>query len=331
MTTFRPKELKDQVIVITGATSGIGLATGAMAASQKAKVVMNGRNSKELRKCAKEIREKGGEVISVAGDISNKEDILKIRDKSLEAFGRIDTWVNNAGVAIYGSLLDYDLEEEKKLFDINFWGTRMASSVAVEEMGRAGGGVLINIGSELSSMAPPVLGIYSASKHAVKAFTDSLRIEIREKNLPVHVALIRPTSIATPMPVHGSKRLSEGDPSLPSPLYHPDVVASMILRCAVEPKRDVFVGVQARLSSISTNLFPEMTDLIARLRAPAIRQGIKSPHKEENENLNHESRDEGKMTADYGRRILKRSLYSDITTLGITGTFRHYLSNDGNP
>lgn len=330
MTTFRPKELKDQVIVITGATSGIGLATAVMAASNKAKVVMNGRNSKELRKCAADIREKGAEVISVAGDISNKDDIMKIRDKTLEAFGRIDTWVNNAGVAIYGSLFDYDLEEEKKLFDINFWGTRMASSVAVEEMSKAGG-VLINIGSELSEMAPPVLGIYSASKHAVKAFTDSLRIEIREKNLPVHVTLIRPTSIATPMPVHGSKRLSEGDPSLPSPLYHPDVVASMILRCAVEPKRDVFVGVQARLSSISTNLFPEMTDLIARLRAPAISQGIKTPHKEENENLNHASRDEGKITADYGRRILKRSLYSDITTLGITGTFRHYISNVGNP
>lgn len=330
MKTMKPKNLQDQVIVITGATSGIGLSTAKMAAAQKAKVVMNGRNSKELRKCAAELRENGGEVVTQTGDISTQEDLKKIRDKALEAYARIDTWVNNAGVAIYGSLLDYDLEEEKKLFDINFWGTRMASTLAVEELGKQGG-VLINVGSELSEMAPPVLGIYAASKHAVKAFTDSLRVEIKERNLPVHVCLIRPTSIATPMPLHGASRLPEGEPSLPSPLYHPDVVASMILRCAVNPKRDVFVGAQARLSSISNTLFPEITDVIARFRGPDIRQRMKSTHNEENENLNHFSKNEGEVTADYGRRILKRSLYSDLTTLGFVGTFRHYLSGEGNP
>lgn len=330
MKAMRPKNIQEQVIVITGATSGIGLSTAMMAAAQKAKVVMNARNSKELRRCAAEIREKGGEVITVAGDISNEEDLRKIRDKALETYGRIDTWVNNAGVAIYGSLLNYNLEEEKKLFDINFWGTRMASTMAAEELGK-NGGVLINIGSELSEMAPPVLGMYAASKHAVKAFTDSLRVEIRERNLPVHVCLIRPTSIATPMPAHGASRLLEGEPSLPSPLYHPDVVASIILRCAVNPKRDVFVGAQARLSSISNTLFPEITDVIARFRGPDIRQGMKTAHNNENENLNHPSRDEGEQTADYGRRILKRSLYADLTTLGFVGTFRHYLSGEGNP
>lgn len=325
MKTHKTKHIQDQVILITGASSGIGLATATMAAKQGARVVMTARNAKELRKCVHKIRERGGDVLGIPGDISNIQDLETVRDRALETYGGIDTWVNNAGVAIYGELLNGDFDQEKKLFETNFWGTRMASHVAVQYFSNHSG-TLINIGSELSELSPPVLGIYSASKHALRAFTDSLRIEVSEKNLPVNVCLIRPTSIATPMPEHGTSRLTQGWPSLPSLLYHPDVVATMIIRCAVNPKRDIFVGAQARLSSISTTLFPQMTDLVARLRSSAIRQGMPSPHQETQENLTHLSQEEGKIVGDYDRKILNRSLYSDLTTLGVGGTIRHYFS-----
>lgn len=324
---FKPKELKDQVIVVTGATSGIGLATAKLAAKEGAQVVLNARNLKELKKCVQAIIQDGGQAVAAPGDISDYESITKIRDKALEAYGRIDTWVNNAGVAIYGELVDTNFDEEKRLFDVNFWGTRMASQVAVEEL-RKSGGTLINVGSELSEFAPSVLGIYAASKHAIKAFTDALRIELQIKKVPVNVCLIRPTSIATPMPEHGANRLEKGEPSLPSMLYHPNLVATMIIRCAVNPQRDVFVGAQARLSSISSTIFPAFSDAVARLRSSAISQGMPDPHRAEDENLQQVPRSEGKVLGNFQRVILRNSLYSDLATLGFRGTIKSYLTKE---
>lgn len=325
MTKFRPRPLKDQIIVITGATSGIGLSTAEMAARAGAYVVLNARNNKELKRVVNKIRETGGAAVSSSGDIADPETALRIRDKALEAYGRIDTWVNNAGVAVYESLLKGDIAAEKKLFETNFWGTRYASDVAVKEL-RKNGGTLINIGSELSEMTPPVLGIYSASKHAIKAFTDSLRVEVNNQNLPVQICLIRPTSIATPMPEHSKNNLEEGEPSLPSFLYHPDVVATMILRCAVNPKRDIFVGAQARLTSISSTLFPGITDVIAKMRTPAIIRGIARPHQKNEENVETSPESAGKAEGHFDRTVLTSSLYSDLTTLGVRGTLKHYLN-----
>jgi short-subunit dehydrogenase len=325
MISLNPRPLSEQVIVITGASSGIGLATAKLAAKEGAKVVINARNSNELGRIAREI---GDTVIAAPGDVSVYEDIMKIKDTALENFGRIDTWINNAGVAIYGDLQNANFEDERKLFEINYWGTRMASDVALKELSKNGGS-LINVGSELSELSPPVLGAYAASKHAIKAFTDSLRIEIQSKKLPVNVTLIRPTSIATPMPEHGTNDLQEGEPSLPSFLYHPDVVATMILRCAVKPKRDMFVGIQARISSIASTLFPEITDSIAKFRTSEMKQGISPTHKKEKENLEKAPNQEGKVKGNYNRHIIRRSIYSDLATLGVKGTIKNYLSSNG--
>jgi len=319
---FKPKELSQQTIVITGASSGIGLATAKLAAAKGAKVVLAARSEDQITMLAREIEKEGGKALAVTCDVTKYEDLLNLRDESIKKFGQIDTWVNNAGTSIYGYLIESDLAEEKKLFETNFWGARNGSLIAVETM-KETGGVLINLGSEVSVAAQPLLGMYSASKHALKAFTEALRSELRDKNYPIEVCLVRPTAIDTPFPDHAANRLDEGEPSLPSPLYHPDTAASAILKCAETPQRDVYVGGPARLSAILDTCFPAVKDMMAESRMKELKQGTGLSHQSQNETLDHASEasaeEEGHLA---DKPHAPFSGYTELTTLGVFKTLK---------
>lgn len=172
------KPLRDQVIVITGAGSGIGAATARMAASRGAKVVLAGRQEEALQQVAQEIGQDGGTAICVAADVGVQDDHDRILAQAVERFGRVDTWVNNAGVSIYGTLEEVPIEDQRKLFETDYWGVVYGSLTAVRHM-KSSGGAIINVGSEVSDRAVPLQGAYSAAKHAVKGYTDALRMELR--------------------------------------------------------------------------------------------------------------------------------------------------------
>src|SRR6185312_9586022 len=166
---FRLKKLSDQVMVITGASSGIGLVTARLAAKRGVRLVLNARNEEALDRVVDEINNDGGEAIYVAGDVGNFDDVHKIAETAIRHFGGFDTWVNNAGVSIYGAVLDQSLEDHRRLFETNYWGVVHGSMVACAHL-RNRGGALINIGSVLSDVAIPIQGTYCASKHAVKGY-----------------------------------------------------------------------------------------------------------------------------------------------------------------
>ena len=195
------------------------------------------RSEEELRKLADEIKSQGGQACAVAADVGREEDVRQIAEAARQHFGGFDTWVNNAGVSIFGRLEEVSLDDARRLFDTNFWGIVHGSLIALPELKRRGG-ALINLGSLVSDRAFPVQGFYSASKHAVKGFTDALRVELEEEDAPVSVTLIKPTSIATPFPRH-AKNYLEVEPTLPPPVYAPENVANAILHCAEHPERDV--------------------------------------------------------------------------------------------
>lgn len=260
---LRLKPIRDQVIVITGASSGIGLVTARMAARRGARVVVTARNQAALRQLAQEIQgdeSNGGVAAFVAGDVGDEAALRRVADEAIRRFGRIDTWVNGAGVSIYGRLIDISLEDQRRLFDTNFWGVVIGSRIAVEHL-RKEGGALINIGSTLSDRAVPLQGIYSASKHAVKAYTDALRMEVEHDGLPIAVTLIKPYSIDTPYVEH-AKNYLPNEPVYPPPAYAPEVVAETILHCAQHPVRDVFAGGAGQVMSALGRLAPRLTDKV---------------------------------------------------------------------
>ena len=229
----RLKKLKNQVIVITGATSGIGLVTARMAAKRGARLVLAARSQDALQQLTSEIEQGGGRAIHVVADVGKQEDVHEIVQAAQGAFGGFDTWVNDAGISIYGKLEDVPMDDMRHLFETNFWGLVYGSLEAARHLkGRIGGGALINIGSTLSDRAIPLQGMYCASKHAVKGFTDALRMELEEAGAPVSVTLIKPGAIDTPYTRH-AKNYLEVEPMNPPPIYAPETVARVILHCDI--------------------------------------------------------------------------------------------------
>jgi short-subunit dehydrogenase len=254
------KKIDEQVIVITGATSGIGLTTSRMAARRGARLVLAARNEDALQKLASEINEAGGDAIYVVADVGIETDVDRIATEALKKFGGFDTWVNNAGVSIYGKLEDVPIADMRRLFETNLWGTIYGSLAAAKNL-KTNGGAIINVGSTLSDRAIPLQGIYCSSKHAVKGFTDALRMELEADDLPIAVSLIKPAAIDTPYKEH-SRNYIDISPENPPPVYAPDTVAEAILHCATNPVRDVFVGAAAKAHSMLGKFAPRTFDRV---------------------------------------------------------------------
>jgi short-subunit dehydrogenase len=263
------KPLSEQVIVITGASSGIGLCTAKTAAAKGARVVLAARNQDALQQAVVEIEADGGEAASVVADVGVKEQVQRIADAAFERFGGFDTWVNDAGVGIWGRLDEVGEEDARRLFDTNYWGVVHGSMIAARNLKARGGGAIVNLGSVASDVALPLQGMYSASKHAVKGFTDALRMELEEEGAPVSVTLIKPASIGTPMPQH-FKNDTGRKGQFPPPVYAPEEVAMAILHAATHRVRDIRVGSASKAMGGMGKLTPRLFDRIGeRIFGPA--------------------------------------------------------------
>jgi short-subunit dehydrogenase len=273
------KPLSEQVIVITGASSGIGLCTAETAARKGAKVVLAARSDRTLDEAVRRITAAGGQAIAVPCDVADREQVQNVARETIERFGRIDTWVNNAGLAIYGRLDEVSENDSRRLFDINFWGVVNGSLAALPYIKRYGG-ALINVGSEVSEAVVPMLGMYSASKHAVKGFTDALRLEIeRVDQAPVSVTLIQPTAVDTPFDEH-AKNYMDKAANLPSPMIDPQQVADAILGAAVKPERDVKVGMMSKVNTFVAKNLPSIGDRMAAKQVKNLQRDEPAPESE---------------------------------------------------
>ena len=300
------KKLSEQVVVITGASSGIGLATARAAAEQGARLVLAARNSDALSRIATQLRGQGADVETLEADVGFQDDVKRVAALAIERFGGFDTWVNNAGVSIYGRIDEVTIDDHRRLFETNYWGVVYGSLVAAEHL-RERGGALINIGSMLSDRAIPLQGPYCASKHAVKGFTDAFRMELEKVGAPISVTLVKPSGIATPYHEH-AKNYQEHEPRNAPPVYAPELVAKEILHAAQKPVRDVTVGGGGKALAAMGEWMPRVMDRVMEKLMFEL-QHTERKSNGRRDNL-FEAGDDGEVRGHYDDPVLERSLFN---------------------
>jgi NAD(P)-dependent dehydrogenase (short-subunit alcohol dehydrogenase family) len=273
-----PSQLKrtsEQVIVVTGATSGIGLALSREAAERGAGLVLAARNAEALGELEAELRAKGARVTVVSADVSSEEDVERIAATAIEEFGGFDSWVNNAAVGLYGTIEQVPIADHRRVFEVNYFGTLYGCRAAARHL-RDKGGAIINVGSILGDRTIIEQGPYSATKHAVQGLTDTLRIELEKEGAGVSVTLLKPGGCGTPYPEH-ARNYMDTPPRIPQPLYHPRIIADAILFCCENRKRVFYIGAGGIAASMVGQLAPRLTDFVMEAIGSRIQQHPAEP------------------------------------------------------
>jgi short-subunit dehydrogenase len=332
MTRPRLRPIRDQVIVITGASSGIGLVTAREAARRGARVFLISRNAEALARCCAELTQSDAARADFAvADVGDVSQLAAATEQALERFGRIDTWVNVAGVGIYAPLLATPLDEHERLFRTNYWGVVNASRVAIEHLR---GGAFITVASIVADFGTPLLGAYAASKHAVKGYVDSLRIELLSEGVPISVTLIKPSGIDTPFAEHAATHLPYAA-KIPPPAYAPQAVAKAILFAAERPRREITVGGVGALQIAGARLLPQLADHLSVWIKPYLVDRTRGP----SGTHNLYTAGKGGRERSARERAMKHSLYTEarleggwatkFIALGLAGLGLAYLVGVG--
>jgi NAD(P)-dependent dehydrogenase (short-subunit alcohol dehydrogenase family) len=285
------KPLDQQVLVVTGATSGNGLATVEQAIRRGASVLAVARNEDALAELAARLGVGGGRIATYAADVADPVAVEAVAAAAIAAFGGFDSWVNNAGVGTYGTLEQVPLDDHRRVFDVNYFGVLHGSLVAARHL-RGRGGALVNVGSILGDRSIVQQGPYCATKHAVQALTDTLRMELEREGAAISVTLVKPGAIDTPFPEH-ARNFMDQPPRLPPPLYTPEVVADAVLFACAHSRRTLYAGGGGLVSSLLAQVAPRLTDKIMELTGKTLQQKPGDPGIRARRDNLYEARDDG--------------------------------------
>jgi NAD(P)-dependent dehydrogenase (short-subunit alcohol dehydrogenase family) len=260
-----PKPVSEQVVVIAGASTGIGRATALAFAGAGARVVCAARGVQALGTLVEQIREQGGSAVAVPTDVADPAAVRALAQTAEQQYGRIDTWVNNAAVSVWGRVEDITDAEFDRVMRVNFLGQVHGVHAALPALRRAGGGVVIGVASVEGVRAVPLHGPYTASKFALRAFYDCLRMELAQEGAPIAVTTILPASIDTPFFEHARSKIGTMVKP-PPPVYAPEIVAASIVYAARHPRREIPVGGAAAGFFLGQRLSPALTDALMSIR-----------------------------------------------------------------
>ncbi|MCP9956337.1 SDR family oxidoreductase [Streptomyces sudanensis] len=267
--------IKGLVVVVTGASSGIGRATALEFARRGASLVLAARGTEALEAVARECRaHRGARAVVQPTDVSDEAAVEELARRALREYGRVDAWVNAAAVAVAGSVQDVPADEVRRVLDVNVMGCVNGARAALPVMRRQGAGVLVDVSSVLGLISSPYNSAYTMSKHALLAFDASLRQELRlAGERGVRVCTVLPATVDTPFFQHLSNRTGRRVRAMP-PVYTAHRVARAVVGAVRRPRREVFVGVSARSLRLFTASFP---GTLERLGARKVDRGFFVP------------------------------------------------------
>jgi NAD(P)-dependent dehydrogenase (short-subunit alcohol dehydrogenase family) len=254
------KPLEEQVVVVVGASSGIGRETAVRMAGRGARVVASARSQAGLDDLVDEITLGGGTAIAVAADVVDAAAMRALADAAVERFGTLDTWVHAAAVTAFATFVDTTPEEFRQIVEVNLVGAANGASAALPRL-REGGGALVVVSSMEARRAMPLHSAYAASKHGIDGMLEALRVELAHDGIPVSVTNILPGVIDTPLFDQARSKVGVV-PTGPPPPYDPGLVADAICFAAEHPARDLVVGGAAQAQLIGQRLSPRMMDLV---------------------------------------------------------------------
>ncbi|MBI5667607.1 MAG: SDR family oxidoreductase [Chloroflexi bacterium] len=310
------KPINEQVVVITGASSGIGRAAALKFGQAGAAVVLAARNEEALQDVAGQIRRLGGQALVVPTDVSQWEQVEALARQAYERFGRIDTWVNDASVALYGTVEQVTVQEIDRVIEVNLLGVVHGVKAALPYITAQQTGTIINIGSVLSRRAIPLQSAYVAAKFGVRGFTDSLRLELERDHPGIDVTLIMPSSMNTPFFSHARSRMGVMPQPIP-PVYSPERVADAILYAAQHSKRDMLVGGAGLLFSLLEKVSPSLADRFMLAGGNMFVMQKTSEPDDNRDNLFAPMVGRGRIEGQFNY-LVKPSLYTRLVTLAPT-------------
>jgi NAD(P)-dependent dehydrogenase (short-subunit alcohol dehydrogenase family) len=267
------KALREQVVVVTGASSGLGRAIARLAGERGAKVVVTARNEEALHACVAEIERAGSEALAVPCDVTQREQVERVASAAAERFGRIDTYVANAIVTVYAEAERLQPEELRRVWEVNFFGVVYGYWAALPHL-RESKGTFLHVSSALAYRGIPLQAAYCSTKAGLRAFLESARVEEQKAGTGVAISLVLPGAINTPQFDRDRQKIGYQPQPVP-PIYQPEPFAAATLRCAERPVRELPISWGAQKLLWGQKLSPRAGDWVLR------RTGWKSQHTDE--------------------------------------------------
>jgi NAD(P)-dependent dehydrogenase (short-subunit alcohol dehydrogenase family) len=306
-----PRPISEQVVVIVGASSGIGRASALAFAGRGAKVVCAARGAQALENLVEQITVAGGTAVAVPTDVTDHAAVWALADAAEDRFGRIDTWVNDAAVGVWGKVEQITPEEFDRVMRVNFLGHVHGVQAALPALRRSGSGVIIGVSSLEGVRSVPMQAPYTASKWALRALYDTLRMELAADGEPIAVSTVLPAAIDTPFFEHSRSKVG-AMPKPPPPVYAPEVVADTIVYTAEHPRREVAVGGVAIGFVTAQRLSPALTDAVMSIPRLGLQEMTADRPDNGTDNLDGPVGGAGHVHGSHPGTVLRRSMVTAL-------------------
>ena len=251
-----------RVVVVSGASAGVGRAAALAFAKDGAAVALLARSAERLQAAAEEITAAGGKALAIPVDVADADQVNQAAARVEEELGPIDVWVNNAMVTLFSRAVEMSPEEYRRVTEVSYLGTVHGTLAALKHMRARQRGAIVQVGSALAYRGIPLQSAYCAAKFAVRGFTDSVRVELMYERSPIHLTMVQLAAFNTPQFQWARHRLSAQPQPLP-PIFQPELAAKAIVWAARHKRRELYVGFPALKTIVGNKLFPNLADRMA--------------------------------------------------------------------